>query len=153
MFLHNYPGFKGAYFKLRSFGSTRERLGFTVLKGRLVSHITARMNNGDFTERGLARSVGVSQAHMHNILNGTRKLTGDLADRLLAYFDLSVVDLMDASEIAGASGWNELSPDAAMAEAHRHLAMMRQGEIPRKGLSRESRAGVEQVRFRWSEQS
>ena len=55
--------------------------------------------NGDFTERGLARILGVSQPQMHNVLKGARKLTPELADRLLARLGIDLLDLLEASEI------------------------------------------------------
>lgn len=58
-----------------------------------------RISNGDFSERGLARMLRVSQPQIHNVLKGARKLTPELADRILLCFGMSSLDLMDSSEL------------------------------------------------------
>lgn len=57
-------------------------------------NITRRIRNGELTERGLARRLGVSQAHMHNVLKGVRVLTPELADKILVEFSSSLEDLL-----------------------------------------------------------
>ena len=52
------------------------------------------MRNGDITERRLAKVVGVSQPHMHNVLKGARLLTPALADDILQQLRLSLLDLV-----------------------------------------------------------
>ncbi len=70
-----------------------------MLHGRLLTFVLTRVNNGDFTERGLARVLNISQPQMHNVLKGNRKLTPALADRIMQRFGLSVVDLLHEHEI------------------------------------------------------
>lgn len=70
-----------------------------VLLTRLIAFINTRIRNGDFTERGLAKILGISQPQIHNVLKGARKLHPDLADRLFRKFDMSVLDLLEAGEI------------------------------------------------------
>jgi plasmid maintenance system antidote protein VapI len=87
-----------AYFTLES-KSGSERLTFSELKLRLIRAVNARILNGEFSERGLARILGISQPQIHNVLKGARKLHGDLADRLLAMLGLSVVELFQDEEV------------------------------------------------------
>ena len=72
---------------------------FELLIGRLLAFVKLRIQNGDFTERGLAKVLGVSQSHIHNVLKGARSLRPDLADRLFRRFDMSVLDLLEAGEL------------------------------------------------------
>lgn len=74
-------------------------LSFQELKGRLVTYVITRIRNGEFTERGLARVLGVSQPQLHNVLKGARPLKADFADRLLRQFDIGVLDLMEQWEL------------------------------------------------------
>ena len=43
--------------------------------------------------------VGISQSQMHNVLKGVRKLTPELADRVMACFDMSALDLLKVEEL------------------------------------------------------
>jgi plasmid maintenance system antidote protein VapI len=61
--------------------------------GALRSEVCRRMANGESTERSLAGRVGVSQPQIHNVLKGARKLTPELADRILQVLGISVLDL------------------------------------------------------------
>ena len=89
---------EGAYFKVES--SVRSlRVTFEVLRTRLIQFVNFRIRNGDFTERGLAKILGVSQPQIHNVLKGARKLSLELADRVIRKFDITVLDLLDSSEI------------------------------------------------------
>jgi plasmid maintenance system antidote protein VapI len=87
-----------AYFTLES-KSGSERVTFSELKLRLIRAVNARILNGEFSERGLARILGISQPQIHNVLKGARKLHGDLADRLLAMLGLSLVELFRDEEV------------------------------------------------------
>lgn len=71
---------------------------FGELLERLKQALRERVRNGELTERGLARRVGLSQAHIHNVLNGKRILTSSVADRLMAELRLSLFDLLKADE-------------------------------------------------------
>lgn len=61
--------------------------------------IILKINSGEFTERGLARLIGVSQPQIHNVLKGKRKLQTELADRIMQKFDLGVLDLFHQTEL------------------------------------------------------
>ena len=74
---------------------------FTTLQQRLLAHVRQRIRAGELTERGLARLIGVSQPHVHNVLKGVRALTPDTADLVMVRLRLSVQDLLD-SEYGGA---------------------------------------------------
>ncbi len=68
-------------------------MSFEDLLDRLLVYARERVHNGEMTERGFARQLGVSQSHIHNVLSGARVLTPSVADRILRQFDLSVADL------------------------------------------------------------
>lgn len=61
----------------------------------LLENLRRRVHNGEVTERGLAKFVGVSQPHMHNLLNGTRMLSPEMGDRILYHLRLSLLDLCE----------------------------------------------------------
>jgi hypothetical protein len=75
------------------------KVTFQVLQRRLILFVNSRIQNGDFTERGLAKILGVSQPQIHNVLKGARKLRPELADRLIRKFEMSVLDLLEPGEI------------------------------------------------------
>lgn len=68
---------------------------FRDLREALLQHLRARVSNGELTERGLARLIGVSQPHMHNLLKGVRELSPEISDRVLFHLRLSALDLID----------------------------------------------------------
>lgn len=72
---------------------------FRVLQTRLIAVVNARIQSGDFTERALARILGVSQPQMHNVLKGTRRLRPELADRLILILGMTVLDLLASGEL------------------------------------------------------
>jgi len=72
---------------------------FSVLQSRLISQINWRINNGEFSERALARMLGISQPQMHNVRKGVRKLSVSLGDRILAKFGISILDLLEEGEV------------------------------------------------------
>ncbi len=71
---------------------------FEVLKGLLIRSVRLRVRNGDCTERQLARLIGVSQPQLHNVLKGARPLKGKLADSLLRYFQIGLLELLQEAE-------------------------------------------------------
>ena len=73
---------------------------FVDLMDSLVAVLRARVRNGETTERGLARMVGVSQPHMHNVLKGARSLSPELSDRILQHLRLSIFDLVEQERLA-----------------------------------------------------
>ena len=75
---------------------------FDVLRTRLVQQVRLRINQGEFTERGLSRILGISQPQTHNVLKGARGLQIQLADRILAKLGLSAMDLLSEGELEAA---------------------------------------------------
>ncbi len=75
------------------------KVDFGVLRARLKAVVVRRIDNGEFTERGFARILGISQPQVHNVLKGARKLSPELADLMLAKLNLSVLDLLTEAEI------------------------------------------------------
>jgi plasmid maintenance system antidote protein VapI len=88
-----------AYFKMESF-SGPERITFHAVQARLIKAVNGRIQNGEFSERGLAKLIGISQPQIHNVLKGARKLGLELADRLLFALGLTLFDLFDDKELA-----------------------------------------------------
>jgi len=43
-----------------------------VLRLRLIADVRGRVQGGEMTERCLTRLTGISQPHLHNIINGVR---------------------------------------------------------------------------------
>lgn len=74
-------------------------MDFETLQRRLLTRVRNCVQNGELTERGLARMIGISQPHMHHILKGARGLSVDTADRILRGLNLSVLDLLNAEFI------------------------------------------------------
>jgi hypothetical protein len=68
---------------------------FAELQQRLLEHLRLRVRNGELTERGLAKLVGVSQPHIHNVLKGRKILSQEICDRVLASLQITLLDLID----------------------------------------------------------
>ena len=73
---------------------------FADLRTALLDNLRSRVRNGDITERRLAKRLGVSQPHMHNVLKGARVLTPDLADDILQELGLTMLDLVGRDRIS-----------------------------------------------------
>jgi plasmid maintenance system antidote protein VapI len=73
---------------------------FEILQLRLIAHVHGRVQRGEVTERGLARGTGISQPHLHNMLKGVRVLSPQMADILLRHLHITLLDLLDANELA-----------------------------------------------------
>ena len=71
---------------------------FNQLQQRLLDDLRLRVRNGESTERGLAKAVGISQTHLHNVLKGKRLLSMEKTDDVLRYLRLGVLDLAIALE-------------------------------------------------------
>lgn len=81
---------------------TPDCLTFGRLQECLVQLVRRRVNNGEFTERGLARMIGISQPHMHHVLKGVRSLTPEVGDSLISCMGGNLLDLLEASELGRA---------------------------------------------------
>jgi transcriptional regulator with XRE-family HTH domain len=73
-------------------------MNFQRLHGLLIRHLNHCLQRGDFTERSLARRVGISQPHIHNALKGSRLLSWRSADSLLRELNIDLVDLATRDE-------------------------------------------------------
>jgi transcriptional regulator with XRE-family HTH domain len=73
-------------------------VNFDIVKKRLIRFVSLRIRNGVCTQRQLAKLVGVSQPQLHNVLKGVRPLNGELADALLAHFEISLIDLLEPDD-------------------------------------------------------
>jgi transcriptional regulator with XRE-family HTH domain len=71
---------------------------FELFQNRLLQKLRMRMRNGELTERSLARLIGVSQPHVHNVLKGARILSPEIADLILRKLGMSLLDLIEADE-------------------------------------------------------
>jgi hypothetical protein len=79
-----------------------EKISFEAVQARLLDLVNARIRNGEYTERGLARILGISQPQLHNVLKGARKLHLALADQFLIKFGLTLLDLLSENELEDA---------------------------------------------------
>lgn len=70
-------------------------LSFATLLHRVQERARLLVRNGQVTERGLALRAGISQPYLHKVLKGTRRMTPDVADRLLLELGLSIPDLLE----------------------------------------------------------
>jgi plasmid maintenance system antidote protein VapI len=76
-----------------------EKITFRILKERLLVLLRSRIANGEYTERGFARLLGISQSQAHNVLKGARTLNAELADQIMAKLGLTAQQLLDTSEL------------------------------------------------------
>ena len=115
-----------------------------MLRNRLLWFVNNRISNGDLSERALARILRISQPQIHNVLKGARKLTPELADRLLRCFGMTVVDLLESCDLperlmTGAEAMTTGLRGHATIGAHIQIQRFRSASEPiRKGPARES---------------
>lgn len=72
---------------------------FRGLQDNLRKTLWGRIDEGDLTGLRLAQQTGFKQAHISNFLNRKRGLSIEGMDRVLAVQHLSVLDLLDPSEV------------------------------------------------------
>src|ERR1700685_1606280 len=72
---------------------------FRVLQENLRDALWERIEEGDLTGLRLAQQTGFKQAHISNFLNRKRGLSIEGMDRVLSVQHLSVLDLLDPSEV------------------------------------------------------
>jgi hypothetical protein len=68
-------------------------LTFQRLRARLLWHLRERVRSGEVSERSLARITGISQPHLHQVLNGSKVLSLEKADQILRHLHLDLLDL------------------------------------------------------------
>ena len=74
-------------------------MSFQILNRRLMEHLRARIQNGELSERSLARLSGISQPHIHNVLKGEKILSPKLEDKILITLKISILDLFTTEEL------------------------------------------------------
>jgi hypothetical protein len=74
-------------------------LTFREAQLKLLAYVVDRIHNGELTERGFARLLGISQPHVHNVLKGVRNLSPEIFDSILKYFNLSLLDLASVEDV------------------------------------------------------
>lgn len=74
---------------------------FQDAQQRLLAYVRDRIHNGELTERGFARMIGISQPHVHNVLKGVRNLSVEISDSILKILHLSLLDLIPLDELEG----------------------------------------------------
>lgn len=72
---------------------------FRALHDLLIQHLKDCVQRGEITERGIARRVGISQPHIHNVLKGKRLLSWESADALLRELHLDLRELVNRHEM------------------------------------------------------
>jgi Peptidase S24-like len=72
---------------------------FRTLQDNLRKTLWQRIDEGDLTGLRLAEQTGFKQAHISNFLNRKRGLSLEGMDRVLSVQHISVLDLLDPSEI------------------------------------------------------
>lgn len=77
-------------------------MDFRELEQQLISLLQAKVRSGEVTERSLARIIGLSQPHVHNVLKGKRSLSMETADAILHRLRVDLTDLMGREESAEA---------------------------------------------------
>ena len=76
-----------------------EIMRFKKLQENLRKALLERIDEGELTGLRLAEQTGFQQAHISNFLNRKRSLSLDGMDRVLSVQHLSVLDLLDPTEV------------------------------------------------------
>jgi hypothetical protein len=66
---------------------------------KLLAYVRDRIHNGELTERGFARLIGISQPHAHNVLKGVRNLSPQIFDLILKSLHMSLLDLAAVEDL------------------------------------------------------
>ncbi|HET9407460.1 MAG TPA: S24 family peptidase [Candidatus Sulfotelmatobacter sp.] len=133
---------------------------FRVLQDNLRKTLWERIEEGDLTGLRLAQQTGFKQAHISNFLNKKRGLSLEGMDKVLAVQHLSVLDLLDPSEVnkrasilppSGDEFENVLLADGAVAATQPLITSMNVKEILKfkKSFLRKLKAEVEGDREQW----
>src|ERR1700727_45796 len=72
---------------------------FKILQDNLRKVLLDRIEAGELTGLHLAQQTGFKQAHISNFLNKKRGLSLEGMDKVLSVQHLSVLDLLDPSEV------------------------------------------------------
>src|SRR5579872_472072 len=133
---------------------------FKVLQDNLRKILWERIETGELTGLKLAQQTGFKQAHISNFLNKKRGLSLEGMDKVLLVQHLSVLDLLDPSEVSkratilppsGDEFENVLLTDAPTAATQPLIASMHVQEILKfkKTFLRKLKAETEGDRSGW----
>jgi SOS-response transcriptional repressor LexA len=133
---------------------------FRVLQDNLRRTIWERIGEGDLTGLRLAQQTGFKQAHISNFLNKKRGLSLEGMDKVLAVQHLSVLDLLDPTEVnkrasilppSGDEFENVLLTDGTTAATQSLITSMNVKEILKfkKSFLRKLKAETEGDRENW----
>jgi hypothetical protein len=133
---------------------------FRVLQDNLRRTIWERIGEGDLTGLRLAQQTGFKQAHISNFLNKKRGLSLEGMDKVLAVQHLSVLDLLDPTEVnkrasilppSGDEFENVLLTDGIVAATQSLITSMNVKEILKfkKSFLRKLKAETEGDRENW----
>jgi Peptidase S24-like len=133
---------------------------FRVLQENLRNALWDRIEEGDLTGLRLAKQTGFKQAHISNFLNRKRGLSLEGMDRVLAVQHLSVLDLLDPSEVNKRASilppsndefQNVIVAEGSVAATHPLLTSMHVKEILKfkKSFLKRLKAEIEGDRARW----
>jgi SOS-response transcriptional repressor LexA len=133
---------------------------FRVLQDNLRKTLWDRIDEGDLTGLRLAQQTGFKQAHISNFLNRKRGLSLEGMDKVLAVQHLSVLDLLDPSEVnkrasilppSGDEFENVLLTDGTVAATQPLITSMNVKEILKfkKTFLRKLKAETEGDRENW----
>ncbi len=133
---------------------------FRVLQDNLRKTLWGRIEEGDLTGLRLAEQTGFKQAHISNFLNKKRGLSLEGMDKVLVVQHLSVLDLLDPSEVnkrasilppSGDEFENILLTDGATAATQPLITSMHVKEILKfkKTFLRKLKAETEGDRENW----
>lgn len=133
---------------------------FRVLQENLRNALWERIEEGDLTGLRLAQQTGFKQAHISNFLNRKRGLSLEGMDRVLSVQRLSVLDLLDPSEVNKRASilppsndefQNVLLTDGAIAATRPLLTSMNVKDILKfkKSFLKKLKPEIEGDRGRW----
>jgi len=133
---------------------------FRVLQDNLRRTIWERIGEGDLTGLRLAQQTGFKQAHISNFLNKKRGLSLEGMDKVLTVQHLSVLDLLDPTEVnkrasilppSGDEFENVLLADGTVAATQPLITSMNVKEILKfkKSFLRKLKAETEGDRETW----
>src|ERR1700758_917889 len=133
---------------------------FQALQENLRKALWERIDEGELTGLRLAKQTGFKQAHISNFLNRKRGLSLEGMDRVLAVQHLSVLDLLDPSEVNKRASilppsndefQNVLLTDATVAATHPLITSMNVKEILKfkKSFLKKLKAETEGDREQW----
>lgn len=133
---------------------------FRVLQENLRNALWERIDEGNLTGLRLAQQTGFKQAHISNFLNRKRGLSLEGMDRVLSVQHLSVLDLLEPSEVNKRASilppsndefQNVLLAEGTVAATHVLLTSMHVKEILKfkKSFLKKLRPEIEGDRARW----